>query len=154
MFHVIRKITQSTCVIKTIAGVPNKKGYSDGGLATKARLHEPNGICFDESSGSIYFADGQNHRIRTINSTGYISTVAGVGTRGFFGENILATEAVLASPLGLVRNKRGVPIFLDSNNYRIRKIRTDKKSTTMAGTDAKVQYIVGEKATKSLIGYY
>ncbi len=76
-----------------------------------------------------------------------------MGMRGFFGENILATDAVLASPMGLVRNKRGELIFLDSNNYRIRKIGTDKKITTIAGTGANVQYIEGEKATKSPIGY-
>ena len=59
--------------ISTIAGT-GSQGYSgDGGAATSAQLNNPRGVALD-SSGNIYIADENNHRIRMINaSTGNIA---------------------------------------------------------------------------------
>jgi len=36
-----------------------------------------------DSSGNVYVADTDNHRIRKITTNGVVSTLAGTGTEGF-----------------------------------------------------------------------
>jgi sugar lactone lactonase YvrE len=64
-YRLIRLVTKSTGVITTVAGNSNF-GYSgDGGPATSASMGSPGGVCVD-ASGSIYFADTSNSRIRLV----------------------------------------------------------------------------------------
>ena len=115
--HVIRKVNASG-VITTIAGQARESGYSgDGGPAIDAKLSNPKGLYFDESSGSIYVADYGNHRIRMISSSGHISTVAGDGTAGTSGENVLATEAKLSSPSTVIGNTKGEIFIADQEDW-------------------------------------
>ena len=68
------------------------------GTAASAQVNTPDRIAMD-SSGNIYIADANNHRIRKIDAaTGNISTVAGTGTSGYSGDGAAATAAQLASP--------------------------------------------------------
>jgi trimeric autotransporter adhesin len=63
--HRIRMVTKSTGIITTVAG-DGSRGYTgDGGLATSARLYNPQGVAVD-ASGNIYIADTGNHRVRLI----------------------------------------------------------------------------------------
>ena len=73
-------------VITTIAG-NGAHGYSgDEGLATIARLDNPQGIAVD-ALGNVYIADAGNNRIRMVTkSTGIISTVAGNGIKAYGGD--------------------------------------------------------------------
>ena len=76
----IRKIN-TLGIISTIAGT-GMAGYSgDGGAATAAELYIPIGVAID-GSGNVYIADASNNRIRKVNSSGVISTIAGTGTLG------------------------------------------------------------------------
>jgi hypothetical protein len=83
--EVIRKVAPSG-IITTVAGnYALGAGYNgDGILATNAQLNSPFGIGLD-GSGNLYIADGANNRIRMV-SSGTISTVAGNGTSGYFGD--------------------------------------------------------------------
>ena len=71
---------QTSLIIETVAGV-GKYGFGgDGGPATDAKIRLPDGIAVD-SEGNIYFADWGNKRIRKIDTSGMITTVAGNGSR-------------------------------------------------------------------------
>ena len=61
----IRKVTVSTGIISTVAGTGTSSYSGDGGPATSASLQYPVRIAID-SSGNLYFADTNNHRIRKI----------------------------------------------------------------------------------------
>jgi trimeric autotransporter adhesin len=64
-YRLIRLVTKNTGIITTVAGNSNF-GYSgDGGPATSASMSSPGGVCVD-ASGSIYFADSSNSRIRLV----------------------------------------------------------------------------------------
>jgi trimeric autotransporter adhesin len=73
---VIRKVTAATGIITTFAGVPNSTNMifgGDGGAATAADLHFPDGCSFD-SAGNMYIADRGNNEIRVIYEGGTVPT--------------------------------------------------------------------------------
>jgi len=118
----IRKVTIATGNISTVAG-NGTCGYSgDGAAATSANLNNPNSVVID-SAGNIYIADATGNRIRKVTiSTGYISTVAGTGTGGYFGDGGAATSARLNSPSGIALDSSGNIYIADRLNNRIRKV--------------------------------
>ena len=119
----IRMITRSTGIVTIIAGT-GQQGYSgDGGPATSAMLHHPNGIAVDATTGNIYIADTSNHVIRMVTvSTGIIITIAGNGQRSYGGDGGPATSAKLNFPSGVTVDASGNVIIADSGNNLVRMI--------------------------------
>ncbi|MDO8413733.1 MAG: S8 family serine peptidase, partial [Gallionellaceae bacterium] len=130
--HRIRKVSAAG-IITTVAG-NGTAGYSgDGGAATAAKINSPKGIILD-SSANLYIADTSNHRVRKINSSGVISTIAGTGVAGYSGDGGAATLAKLSSPWALAGNT-SIGIFIaDSSNNRIRLVNLSGVISTVAGT--------------------
>jgi sugar lactone lactonase YvrE len=63
--HVVRRVDPAG-IITTVAGTGGQKGFSgDGGPATAAKLHMPEGI-FVDRDGNLYIADVLNNRIRVV----------------------------------------------------------------------------------------
>jgi uncharacterized protein (TIGR03437 family) len=114
----IRKVSNG--VITTVAGVGVYGVLGDNGPATSAYLNQPQGIAVD-SAGNLYIADWQDNRIRKV-ANGVITTVAGNGTRGYSGDNGLATTAQLAYPQGVAVDSAGNLYIADTSNSRIRKV--------------------------------
>ncbi|MFK4980134.1 SBBP repeat-containing protein, partial [Klebsiella pneumoniae] len=74
------------------------RGYTgDGGAATSAKLYVPKGLGVD-SNGNIYIADTTNNVIRKVDSSGTITTIAGIGDAEFSGNGGLALNAELNNP--------------------------------------------------------
>ncbi|MEO6884070.1 MAG: T9SS type A sorting domain-containing protein [Bacteroidia bacterium] len=127
----IRKINSSG-IISTIAG-NGIQGYSgDGGAATAAELNYPNGVAVD-ATGNVFISDGNNYRVRKINTSGTITTIAGNGTSGYGGDGGLATVAELNDPNGVAVDATGNVYISDEGNQRIRKVNTSGIITTIAG---------------------
>ena len=130
--HRLRRV-DSNNVISTVAG-NGIGGYSgDGGAAINAQLNNPSGIGVD-SWGNIYIADKYNHRIRKINTSGIITTVAGTGVAGYSGDEGAATSAQLYNPSDVAIDGSGNIFIADEYNQRIRKINTNGIITTVVGT--------------------
>lgn len=127
----IRKINPSG-VITTIAGIGTSTFSGDGGQATSAGLNQPRGILW-QSDGSIYFSDAYNHRVRKIDPSGVITTVAGNGTSGYSGDGSLAINAQLNIPNSLVIDANGNLIFCESSNHCIRKVSPAGIISTICG---------------------
>lgn len=127
----IRKITPSG-IINTIAGTSTIGFGGDGGLAVNASLNLPREVAVD-AAGNIYIADTENHRIRKINTSGIISTIAGTGVSGFSGDGAAATLAQLDTPRGVSVDASGNIYIADSYNHRIRKVNSSGIISTIAG---------------------
>ena len=138
----VRKVGTDGSVV-TIAGedqVPDGHGFAftcgfsgDGGPATQAALsNQPFGVAVDRI-GNVYIADTYNHRIRKVDATGIITTVAGIGSAGYSGDGGPAANARLNFPHGVALDAAGNIYIADSANGRIRKISSDGIITTVAG---------------------
>lgn len=137
--NVIRKIS-SAGIISTVVGNGTKGFSGDGGLAIEAQLNNPLGICVD-SEGNLFIADGFNHRIRKVNTTGIITTIAGSGSTGSYkggysGDAGPATEAELNLPTGIAIDSQGNLYVSEENNSIIRKINAGGIISTVAGNVA------------------
>ena len=128
----VRKV-DSTGTITTIAGTGEYGFGGDGGPAVEAQFRIPIGVLVD-GSGNLYIADRDNQRIRKVDSTGTITTIAGTGEYGFDGDDGPAVQAQLASPAGMAVDGSGNLYIADSNNHAIRKIDSAGTITTVAGT--------------------
>jgi len=110
--------------ISTIAGSGPANfsgGFSgDGAPATAAMLAKPSGVSID-STGNIYIADTDNHRIRQI-SGGTLATVAGSSQQGFGGDNGAAISAILNSPRAVASDTSGNLTIADTLNQRLRTV--------------------------------
>ena len=121
--HNIRKIDHQTNIITTIAGNGNQGYTGDGGLSVNSQLNSPSEIALD-TLGNLFIADTDNNAIRKINlQSGIISTIAGNGTAGFYGDGGPAAYAKLSGPTGLAVDPSGNNIYIsDQKNSRIRCI--------------------------------
>jgi sugar lactone lactonase YvrE len=129
--HRIRKIDPSRTIITT-AGTGSAGLSGDGGSATAASLDGPRGL-YATGDGSLYFADSGNHRIRKVDPSGVITTVAGKTGRGFAGDGGLASEAALDTPSGLIVGPSGNLYVADAGNNRIRKVSETGEISSMVG---------------------
>lgn len=129
--HQVQQIDASGKVT-TLAGT-GTAGYSgDGGPATSAELDGPSGLAVD-SSGNILIADSGNNRIRKVDTTGVITTVAGNGTAGYAGDGGPATNAELKEPTGVLVDSSGNMLIADFGNNRARKVISSGVISTIAG---------------------
>lgn len=129
----IRKVSSDGSII-TVAGGSGAGsiGVGDGGLATNAFLSAPFGVAAD-SAGSLYIADSNNGRIRKVELTGLIRTVAGDGGFGFNGDDVPAITSSLSNPLRVTFDRSGNFYIADSASQRIRKVDRNGVITTVAG---------------------
>jgi trimeric autotransporter adhesin len=107
--------------IATVAGTGTPGYNQDGILATNAQLNVPSAVALD-SFGNLYLADSQNQRIRQVNSVGVITTIAGTGVYGYIGDDIPATDALLAYPVDVKVDSVNNILIADHDNNRIRKV--------------------------------
>lgn len=131
--HVVRKVDATTGIISTVAGTGAAGFSGDGGPATSAQLNTPYSIDFD-GSGNLYIADRNNNRVRKIDTSGNISTVAGTGVSGYSCDGEPATSAVMWQPIGLTVDDNGTLYVAENSNHIVRKISSTGIITTIAGT--------------------
>jgi len=117
----IRKITASTGIITTVAGDGTCNFSGDGGAATSAQIKFPFGVAVD-GSGNLYIADSSNQRIRKVDTSGNISSIA--------------TSADVGVVEGIGVNSAGTKVYVaDTWNNRVREWDSATTTwTTIAGT--------------------
>jgi hypothetical protein len=125
--NLVRKINPSG-TITTFAGNGTMGFSGDGAAAIAAEINGAFGIAAD-SAGSVYISDVGNNRIRRINTSGIISTIAGDGGYGSTGDGGIATSAQIGYPAGIGFDGKGSLFIADQSNYYIRKV------TEITGTD-------------------
>ena len=117
-------------IITTVVGDGNVFNIDDGGPAVKGGLYYPGGLSVGPD-GSIYITDYQHFRIRRVDPTGIITTVAGNGS-GTFPHGIPATSAGIGYVGGVTLAPEGT-IYMNAFN-RVLRVDQDGIITVFAGT--------------------
>jgi hypothetical protein len=153
--NVVRKVALaaelgSAGIITTVAGNGTAGLGGDGGPATAANLDQPLGVTLD-SSGNLYISDTANQRIREVDATGNITTLAGTGAviasggvlGAYGGDSGAANAANLNNPYAVAFDALGNMYIPDSANNRIRMVKAtagvvtgSSIISTFAGTGA------------------
>lgn len=118
--NVVRKI-DPTGTASIIAGNGFEGSASENAPAALAPLRHPVGVAVD-AQGNLFIADTDNNRIRKVDTSGKISTVAGTGSEGGSGDDDNANAATLKKPRSLAIDGKGNLYVTDTNNNRIRRI--------------------------------
>ncbi len=93
----------------------------DGGLALNAKLGAVMGLAIS-SEGDLYLVERNTHRVRHIRPDGMIVTVAGTGTKGYNGDNGIATTVHLTDPESVAVHPDGSLVVSDTGNWLVRRI--------------------------------
>ena len=126
------RVIDNTGTITSVAGNGTSGFTGDGGAATAAELSYPYGAVIS-SSGTLYILDQSNERVRIVNTSGIITTVAGNGSYGYTGDGAAATAAELGKPYSVAFDSSNNTYIADLWNFRIRKISATGVISTIAG---------------------
>ncbi|MFN0100883.1 MAG: hypothetical protein ACKV2U_02210 [Bryobacteraceae bacterium] len=132
--HRIRRVALDGA-ISTVAGTGAPGFSGDGGPAVNAQINTPTGICAD-ANGNLYIADVGNNRIRKVDASGVITTLAGNGSRGFGGDGGPAIAASFFNAVRVAVDPSGNVLIADQSNHRIRRVTPEGTITTIAGNGA------------------
>ena len=129
--HRIRKVDPKG-IITTVAGNGSQNYSGDGVAATKTSLYRPTGVAVD-AAGNLYIADTNNYRIRKVDTSGIISTIAGIGAFGYSGDGGPAINATFEEPTAVALDAAGNIYIADRASEVVRKIDRAGIITTVAG---------------------
>jgi pimeloyl-ACP methyl ester carboxylesterase len=150
--RMILRVDSVTGEVTHVAGTGGARGFSgDGGPATEAEMSWVRDIAVDRL-GNVYFTDFENHRVRMVDTSGIITTIAGTGEKGFSGDGGPAIEAQLNHPAGIFVDAHGAVYVADQGNERIRQIDPRGVIHTVAGNGRSGYSGDGGPATKARVG--
>ncbi len=129
--YTVRKLTVSTGIVSTLAGLAGNRGTTDG-TGSAARFYDPQNIAVD-TAGNLYVADGAGNTIRKVSPAGVVTTLA--GSPGLAGATDgIASIARFNFPTGIAVDGTGNVYVADCYNNKVRKIVPGGMVTTLAGT--------------------
>jgi sugar lactone lactonase YvrE len=116
----VYKVSVTDGLLYLVAGLSaGTAGYSgDGASATAAKLSGPRAAWVD-SVGDLYISDTGNYRIRMVDTTGNIQTVAGTGTNSDTGDGGPATAATISISQGVLTDANMNLYIADSSRIRV-----------------------------------
>jgi len=114
---VVREVSGGNIMTVAGNGIPGVGG--DGGPATAALVGNPNGVAVD-SAGNLYVASGSATVRKVYANTGFITTIAGNGTRGYSGDGGSALLGEFNGPVSVAVAPNGNVYVADSANNAIR----------------------------------
>ena len=127
----VRQVSAVTGIINTIAG-NGYCGFTGDGPAVSEGLAYPQGLAVDIND-NLFISD-YTERIRWVNPTGMITTIAGNGIASFQGDGGPATSAEIYEPVGVALDPAGNILFSDYNNFRVRNISAFPAVSTNTGS--------------------
>ena len=147
--HKVRKVAPNG-TISTFAGSGTPGSTGDGGAAGSATLNLPFGLAAD-AAGNVYITEFLGNRVRKVNPSGTITTVAGNGTAGYSGDGGSATTAMLSGPQDVAVDSAGNVYIADANNNRVRIV-SNGTINTVAGNGLSGYDRDGVQATATNVG--
>lgn len=128
----ILSILPGTGVVTIVGGT--LAGFAgDGGPALAARFNGPTAVVADDA-GNLLILDSLNRRVRRIDPTGTVTTVAGSGAEAYAGDGGPAPAASLGAPVSIAVDGDGLLWIADAASGRIRRVEPDGTIWTVGGS--------------------
>jgi sugar lactone lactonase YvrE len=121
----------------TFAGNGQPGNTGDSGASAAAKLNTPTGVAVTADGATVFVVDRGNNRVRRvlINTGGnVIANFAGTGAANSNGDGAAATAAGLNAPTDVAVDGTGTVFITETDGERIRRVGTDGKISTIAGT--------------------
>jgi len=119
--------------VNASGGVSNYAGLgtngSANGPAATAQFCQPDGVALD-SAGNLYVADSCNNKIRKIDASGNVTTLAGTGSLG--AGNGPGGTASFDYPTGVAVDGQGNVFVADQGNHSVRKVDPSGNVSTLS----------------------
>jgi hypothetical protein len=135
--HTIRRITPSGSVgsVTTFAGAVTFPGFVDNVTGTAARFSSPSSLAASGASGTdLFVADTGNHVIRKIDSSAFVTTVAGTPGSAGLGDTVPGPAQFNGlKGLGTLGTGASTLFVADTANGTIRQVALSGTVTTLAG---------------------
>jgi streptogramin lyase len=121
--------------IETIAGSGQPDDLpAGGGKALEVPIDQPFGVEIGPRGALFITSVGQHRVLRLDPASGLLTSVAGNGTKGYSGDGGPATAAQLNEPYEVRFAKDGTMYFVEMQNHVVRRVDTDGRISTVAGT--------------------
>lgn len=138
--------------LDVIAGV----GYADfgpsGNAGVTTALSSPEGVDAG-TNGLLYIADTANYRVLRLEGDGLVSTFAGTGIQGSYGDGGPAVDAQFIYPISVLARPDGSVYIVDFFGDRIRRVDANGVIETVAGPFANVIDDVTGTMTETWLGW-
>lgn len=118
--HRVRRISGNGTIM-TVAGDGTVGFGRDNAPATASSIVAPTDVVVD-SSGALIIPESGFHRLRRVDATGTITSIAGNGIPSFTGDGGPAVAALLNTPTQVDLDTAGNLFFTDTRNRRVRRI--------------------------------
>jgi sugar lactone lactonase YvrE len=119
--HNVVRVVNTAGIIHPFAGNGTAGYVGDGGPATSAELNFPIGMV-EDTAGNLYIAESGNSVVRKVDTSGTITTFAGLPHNGgFSGDGGPATSAAIGHPRGIAFHN-GTIYFSNAGAARIRGV--------------------------------
>ena len=143
----IYKLDPNGATVRTVAGVFQGRGDDGENVpALSADLADPLGLAVDKG-GAVYFTASTGHRVRRIDTSGRVTTVAGRGDAGNDGDGGSALSARLNAPSAIAVDGDGTLYISDRTPQVIRRVYKGRIST-FAGGGPQVDFAPGMMAKR------
>ncbi|MEI9971294.1 MAG: IPT/TIG domain-containing protein [Ignavibacteriota bacterium] len=149
--NVIREVSGGNIATVAGNGLPGVSG--DGGLAVSAMLGSPNGVAVD-SAGNLYVATGGATIRKVYASNGFITTIAGNGTRGYTGDGGAALQGELNGAVAVAVASNGNLYVADSANNAVRLLINGGFLTSIAGAANGASNLTGSVSGGEVVVFY
>jgi hypothetical protein len=119
----VRMLNAASDVITTLVGATtgSAAGFVDNVAGTSARLSAPSAVAID-ALGQVFISDSGNARLRRLDTSGLVTTLAGNGTNTSVTADAAGPAlAQGAVPQGLVVDAAGSIVFFDSAGQNLRR---------------------------------
>ncbi len=117
----VRKIDAATGIITTIAGNGIMPSVVTDGVPATSTPVEATSVCAD-NAGNVYVGGDSYSRIRKIDPSGIITTIAGNGVSGYTGDGGPGTAAAVGNPSDITCDVIGNIYIAQRNSGVVRKV--------------------------------
>jgi hypothetical protein len=150
----VRKVDPAGIITTFAGGGSPADGLGDGGQAKNAAFACPTGLLLVTAGssppiGTLFVADCDANRVRRIDPSGVVTTVAGTGAAGFNGDGRTGVLSQLSCPSDLAMDAKGGLLIADTDNNRVRRLSPTGVMSTVAGNGANGFGADGTSATSS-----